>query len=139
MRTFRILSLATGLALISFGCFHDYEPEWVVCRPVEPGFLYGVGRCGKTERPSRARELAITRGMTEIVYQIKGECDYWFEVAEEEENGTVTLHAKIDGRTIHTLTGIQIMNESFYPAAKDGYTQDTTYVLIRVLRSNLPW
>jgi hypothetical protein len=125
--------------LLSWSCARKYEPDWVVARPVEPGYIYGVGRCGKTERPSRARELAIMRAMSEVFYQVKGECVYRFEVEEVDALDRVTLHALIDRQIIHTITNVQIVDEAFYAAAKDGYTQHTTYVLIRVPEANLPW
>ncbi|MBU0754039.1 MAG: LPP20 family lipoprotein [Planctomycetes bacterium] len=126
--------------LVAFACTtRSYEPEWVVLRPIEKGIYHGVGSCGKTEKPERARELAIQRAVAEICYQVRGKCDYEIVYKEEMEDGSVSVDIQADGRTIHTISGIQVVDEQFYPAADNGYAQDTTYVLIRIPAALLPW
>lgn len=137
--TKRVPALFVLLLIAACATSTAYQPEWLLNRPYEPGTLHGVGRCGKTERPSRARELAIQRAVAEICYQARGKCDYQIKYKEETEEGTVTVEIQSDGRTVHTLSGIKIIDERFYPAADDGYSQDTTYVLVRIADGLLPW
>lgn len=118
---------------------HPNEPDWAVQRPIEDGAHYGVGRCGQTEKESRARELAIQRAVAEICYQVRGKCDYEIIYKEELGDEKVSVEIQIEGRTIHTIDGVQVVDEEFYPAADDGYAQDTTYVLVRIPDRLLPW
>lgn len=141
MRSFTLIIIVSALFFITAGCLFDdgfYEPSWYRARPLEAGYWTGVGTCGETSRPGLARKLAIQRAMKEICYQAKGSCEYDFELVEEED-GSLSLKAKRDDRIIHSITGFQLIEELVVPEAKDGFTQDMTFVLMRIQRNKVPW
>jgi hypothetical protein len=117
----------------------DYQPAWALNRPVEEGYLYGVGTCGKAYTSARARTLAVQRAMGEIAFQATGRNDYEFRFKEESDDGTLTVDAVRQGRTIHVLEGVEVVDEILYPGSEGWYDQDRIYVLVRIPRTRLPW
>jgi hypothetical protein len=114
-------------------------PDWMLVRPTEPGFYYGVGTCGKTHTPGRSRELAIERALLEIILQGRGDNPYDIVFEEVEEGGTVSLTLQKEGRTIHTLTGVQVLQEKRLNPSDRGFDQETVVVLIRIPASAMNW
>lgn len=117
----------------------DYQPAWALCRPVAEGYLYGVGSCARAYTPARARTLAVQRAVGEIAHQATGRNDYEFRFKEESDDGTLIVDAVRDGRTIHRLEGVEVVDEILYPAADGWHDQDLIYVLVRIPRTRLPW
>lgn len=117
----------------------DYQPAWAMARPVEEGYLYGVGSCGKAYTPARARTLAVQRAMGEIAFQATGRNEYEFRFKEESDDGTLIVDAVREGRTVHLLQGVEVVDEILYPAAEGWFDQDRIYVLVRIARTRLPW
>ena len=142
MRSFLFLPLLTCLVLICPGCIFSTEsiPEWMAHRPIHPQFLYGVGTCGKTRTLERARTLAMERAVWEICAQAHARFDYEIEFKEEAEDGTQTLDVRTGGgRLIHTLSGVQVVDEAFFERSRSGFTQDTVVLLVRIPRPALRW
>ncbi len=121
------------------GCFltgHQL-PDWMAERPTAAGYLYGVGLSGETEDPGRERDQAIERAMCEIWCQVYGVCDCEFEIKKEWDNGTITMAAMRDNRTIRTITGVQVLkefiDEDFFELfTPQRFRQETFFVLLRV-------
>jgi hypothetical protein len=129
------------LCLAALGCTSptDYQPAWVLGRPVEAGYLYGVGTCDRAYTPARARTLAVQRAVGEIASQVKGLHDYEFRFKEESDDGTLVVVALQEGRKVHELAGVEVVDEITYPASDGWHEHDRIYVLVRILESRLPW
>ena len=139
MRTSIIMLLINGFLLS--GCISDSHrpPEWMNSRPIEPGYYYGVGWCGPTRAPEKTRELAIERAVKEICMQARGRCEFDIEYLEEAKDSTVSLELKQEGRIIHTIHGVRIVNEKLCKVSPSGFHEDTWFVLIQIPVRDMVW
>jgi len=107
-------------------------PDWISRRPHDPGYLYGVGHCGRTYIPGDARKTAVERAARELYQQAWGPTGFQFRCDEDHEEGGIAV-AVIDGdRQIDTMTELEIVEEMVCCGRHGLFDEGTVLVLVRM-------
>ena len=112
-------------------------PGWAISPPQSDEYIYAVGWSGKTHKPSKSREQALTRAVKLLAAQaeiyIRNEMVLWQDMNRVISSDSLTESAitgKIKGFTI--VAERQCFGKDVPPNL-----QGSTYILIRIPKSEL--
>lgn len=71
--------------------------------------------------------------------QARGHCEFDIEYRDKAEDSTVSLELKQEGRIIHTIHGVRIVNEKLCKVSPSGFQEDTWFVLIQIPVRDMDW
>ena len=137
LAAFALGCASTGGGSLDFSNDTACPPGWAVNPPQDEEYIYAVGWSGKTHRPSKAREQALTRAVAMLAAQaeiyIRNEMTVW-----QDMNKVISADSLTESEITGKIQGFTIVAERYclgedVPQSLEG----STYILIRIPKSRL--